>query len=107
MTDALFWTNLAVMAAVTYLIRMLPLAIFRRKLKNRWIRSFLYYVPFAVLGAMTFPEIFFSTGSVWSATAGLITAAVLAYLEKGLLPVALSACGAALAVECVLRYALQ
>jgi len=104
MTDALFWCNLAVMAGVTYLIRMIPLAIFRRKLQNRWVRSFLYYVPFAVLGAMTFPEIFFSTGNIWSATAGLITAAILAYFEKGLLPVALSACGAALAVECVLRY---
>lgn len=53
---------IAVMAGVTYLVRMLPLAVFQRKITNRFIRSFLYYVPYAVLGAMTFPAIFFSVG---------------------------------------------
>lgn len=102
--DAVFWLNLAVMAGVTHLIRMVPLAVFKRKLENEWIQSFLYYIPYAVLGAMTFPEILFSTDSVWSAAAGLLVAIVLSYLEKGLLTVALSACGAVLAVECTIQY---
>lgn len=101
-----FWINLAIMAGVTYLIRMLPLAVFKRKLENEFVQSFLYYVPYAVLGAMTFPDIFFSTGSIWSAAAGLLIAIVLSYFEKGLLTVALSACGGVLLVECVLRYIL-
>jgi len=104
MINEMFWLNLLVMAGVTYLIRMIPLAVFKKKLENRRIRSFLYYVPFAVLGAMTFPEILFSTDSIWSGIAGLLVAVVLAYLEKGLLTVALSACGAVLATECVIQY---
>lgn len=99
-----FWINLAVMAVVTYLIRMIPLAVFKKKLEHERIQSFLYYIPYAVLGAMTFPEILFSTGSLWSAAAGLLIAIVLSYLEKGLLTVALSACGGVLAVECILQY---
>ena len=55
---------IAVMALVTYLIRMLPLVIFRKKIENRFIRSFLYYIPYAVLAAMTFPAVFSSTGSL-------------------------------------------
>lgn len=101
---ASFWINLAVMAGVTYLIRMVPLVVFKRKLENKWVQSFLYYIPYAVLGAMTFPEILFSTDSIWSATVGLLVAIILSYFEKGLLTVALSACGAVLAVECILQY---
>ena len=105
--NPMFWLNLAVMAGVTYLIRMIPLAVFKKKLENERVQSFLYYIPYAVLGAMTFPEILFSTGSVWSAAAGLLIAVVLSYLEKGLLTVALSACGGVLAVECLLEYILR
>ncbi len=104
--NSTFWLNLAVMAGVTYLIRMIPLAVFKKKLENERVQSFLYYIPYAVLGAMTFPEILFSTGSIWSAAAGLLIAVVLSYLEKGLLTVALSACGGVLAVECFLQYVL-
>lgn len=92
------------MAGVTYLIRMLPLALFKKKIENVFIQSFLYYVPYAVLGAMTFPAILSSTGSVWSAVAGLVVAILLAFYEKGLLTVALCACGAVLATEFLLRY---
>ena len=92
-----------VMAVVTYLIRMLPLVIFKRKIESRFIKSVLFYVPYAVLGAMTFPAIFASTASLYSALGGLLVAVVLAYYEKGLLPVALSACGAVLAVEWMIR----
>lgn len=94
---------IAVMALVTYLIRMLPLVIFRKKIENRFIRSFLYYIPYAVLAAMTFPAVFFSTGSVWSAVAGLIVALLLAFFEKGLLTVALSSCAVVFVIEFLIK----
>lgn len=92
-----------IMAGVTYLIRALPLVLFRKKIKNRFVISFLYYIPYAVLSAMTFPAIFASTSSPFSAAAGLIIGAVLAYFERGLLTVALSACGAVFIAELVMR----
>ena len=79
---------LLVMALVTYLIRMLPLAAFRRRINSRFIRSFLYYVPYAVLSAMTFPAIFFCTDSVISASIGAAVALILAYFNQSLLVVA-------------------
>lgn len=94
---------IAVMALVTYLIRMLPLVIFRKKIENRFIRSFLYYIPYAVLAAMTFPAVFSSTGSVSSAVAGLIVALLLAFFEKGLLTVALSSCVAVFVIEFLIK----
>ena len=81
-----------VMASVTYLIRMLPLALIRREIKNTTIRSFLYYVPYVTLSVMTFPAILSETGSIWSAWAALITGIVLAWRGKSLLQVAVSAC---------------
>ena len=81
----------AIMAGVTYLVRMLPLAIFRKKIRNRFVISFLSYVPYAVLAAMTLPDILYSTASMLSALAGLITAVLLAQRGKGLLTVALGA----------------
>jgi len=86
---------LAVMAGVTYLIRMLPLVAFRKKIKSRFVKSFLYYVPYAVLGAMTFPAIIYSTGSIPTALVGLVVALLLAWKEKSLLTVALCASAAA------------
>lgn len=84
------------MAGVTYLIRMLPFTLFRRKLTSRFFRSFLHYIPYAVLSAMTIPAIFYSTGSVPTAIAGTITAVVLAFFRKPLIVVALSASSVAL-----------
>ena len=97
-----FLPYVLVMAVVTYLIRMLPLAAFRRRINSRFIRSFLYYVPYAVLSAMTFPAILYATGSLPSACAALAVALVLAWLEKSLLTVAIVASAAALAVQLVL-----
>ena len=94
-----FFIYLAVMAGVTYLVRAVPVVLCRGKIKSRFIRDFLYYVPFAVLGAMTFPDIFYSTGSYASSAAGFIVGCVLAFFEKSLLTVAISASGAALAVN--------
>lgn len=79
------------MALVTYLPRMLPLAIFRKPLCSRFIKSFLKYVPYAVLGALTFPDIFYSTGTLATALCGTIAALVLAYFERSLVTVALGA----------------
>lgn len=79
-----FFIYLFIMAGVTYLIRALPLVIFKGKITNSFVQSFLYYVPYAVLGAMTFPSILFSTGNLAASIAGLITACVLAFKEKAL-----------------------
>ena len=88
-----FW-YLLVMALVTYLVRAVPFVVFRNKIKNRFIRSFLYYIPYAVLAAMTIPAIFTSTGNVYSAIVGLAAALVMAFFEKGLVTVALTSCAA-------------
>lgn len=81
-----------VMAGSTYLIRMLPLVIFKKKITNRFFRSFLFYIPYTVLAAMTFPAILGATETPVSAATGLAVALVTAYFELGLLPVALLSC---------------
>lgn len=100
-----FAAYLSVMAGVTYLIRMIPLALVKKKIKNRFICSFLYYIPYAVLGVMTIPSIFYSTDSLISAVAGFVTALILAYFEKGLLTVAVCSCFTAFIAELVIKYA--
>ena len=87
-----FLSYVLVMAVVTYLIRMLPLAAFRGRVKSVFLQSFLYYVPYAVLGAMTFPAVFASTGSVLGAACGTLVAMALGWCGKGLLTVAAAAC---------------
>ena len=84
-----------IMAGVTYLIRMIPLTLFRRKIKSRYFRTFLHYIPYAVLSAMTIPAIFYSTGSIPTAVVGTIVAVILAYTGKPLIVVALAASAAA------------
>ena len=84
------------MAGVTYLIRMLPFTLFRKKIKSRFLRSFLKYIPYTVLSAMTFPAIFYSTGNVITAAAGTIAALVTAFFGLPLIAVALAAAGTAL-----------
>jgi branched-subunit amino acid transport protein len=92
-----------IMAIVTYLPRVLPLAVFRKKIENRFIKSFLAYVPYAVLAAMTIPDIFTSTACLISAITGLVVALILAYKNKGLLTVALGAVGTVFVTEMILR----
>ena len=84
-----------IMAGVTYLIRMIPLTLFRRKIKSKYFRTFLHYIPYAVLSAMTIPAIFYSTGSIPTAVVGTIVAVILAYTNKPLIVVALAASAAA------------
>ncbi len=86
---------IAVMALVTYLIRMIPFTFFNKKIKSPFFRSFLYYIPYAVLSAMTIPAIFYSTGSIITAVVGTCAAFVLSYFGMPLIAVALAASGAA------------
>lgn len=88
---------IAVMAGVTYLIRVLPFAFFTKKINSRFFRSFLYYIPYAVLSAMTIPAIFYSTGSYVTAAVGTAAAVALAYFGLPLIAVALTAAAAAFA----------
>lgn len=90
--------SIAVMAGITYLIRVLPISIFRREIKSVFIQSFLYYVPYAVLAALTFPSIFYATGNEWSSLTGTAVALILAYFKRGLVIVAIGAVLAALLV---------
>ena len=87
---------IAVMAVVTYLIRMLPFTLFRKKIESRFVRSFLYYIPYAVLSAMTIPAIFYATGNMVTSIVGAVVALVLAYLRLPLIVVALAASASAL-----------
>ena len=104
------------MALVSYLPRMIPLAVFRKKIENPRVQSFLNYMPYAVLGAMTFPDILFSTNTdgltgqamvlycLIPAVMGLLVAFFLAYKEKGLLPVALGATGTVFAAQQLIKW---
>ena len=84
-----------VMAGVTYLIRMIPFTLFRKKIRSTFFRSFLYYIPYAVLSAMTIPAIFYSTGNFATSIIGTIVAVALAYFNFPLIVVALAASAAA------------
>ena len=99
-----FVLYLLLMAGVTYLIRMLPLVFFRRRIRSRRVRSFLFYAPYSVLTAMTFPAIFYSTGSTVSAVFGTLVALVLAFYRRSLVTVAAVSAVAVLVCELVLPY---
>ena len=86
----------AIMALITYLIRVLPITVFRKKITSIWLQSFLYYVPYAVLAALTFPAIFTATGNVVTSVAGTVVALILAYFDTGLVIVAVGAVAGAL-----------
>jgi len=86
-----YLVGVAIMALMTYAIRVTPMVLFRKKINNKRVKSFLYYVPYTVLAAMTFPAIFTSTATPVGAAAGTVVAVVLAYLKKGLVVVAVGA----------------
>lgn len=91
-----------IMFAVTYLIRMLPLTLIRKPIKNRFIRSFLYYVPYVTLAVMTFPDILYATNSVWSGLLALIAGVALAWTGKSLFTVAVLSCVVVFITEMIL-----
>lgn len=95
------YAYIAAMALTTYLIRMLPLTIFRKPIQSRFIRSFLYYVPYACLTAMTFPSILTSAGTLAAGIAALVVSVALSYLGKSLVVVALSSSAAVFLVNLV------
>ena len=90
-----------VMFLVTYVIRMVPITFINKKIKNRFVRSFLYYVPYVTLAAMIVPAIFLSTSSIISAAAGFAAALILAFKDKSLLIVAAGACLVVFLVELI------
>ena len=91
------------MALTTYLIRVLPLTIFRKPIRSRFLRSFLHYVPYCCLTAMTFPAILSSTASILSGAAALLVGVVLAYRGKSLLTVSVAASAAVMVTEWIMR----
>lgn len=97
-----FALYLFVMAGVTYLVRALPLILVKHKIENRFIRSFLYYVPYSVLAVMTIPAIFYATSSLISAIVGFAVALVLAFFRRSLITVASCACLGVLATELIM-----
>ena len=88
-----------VMASVTYIIRMIPFAFIRKKIKSQYLRSLFFYIPYAVLSAMTFPFIMFCTGNVITALVGTIAALVASLTKRSLIVVAVCACIAVLIAE--------
>lgn len=97
-----FVVYLLVASGVTYLIRMLPLVLVKKKIQNKFLLSFLYYIPYAVLSVMTIPAIFYAAPSKIAACAGFVTALVLAYREKSLVTVAAFSCIAVFIAEMII-----
>ena len=98
-----FLPYLITMAVVTYLIRAIPLVLFKKKIENRFALSFLHYMPYAVLSVMTVPAVFFATDHVLSAAAGVAVALVLALFKRSLLLVAVGASAGVFAAELLIR----
>lgn len=94
---------LFVMAGITYLIRMVPLVLVKKKIKNKYVLSFLYYIPYAVLSVMTFPAIFYSTSSVTSAVVGTAIALIVAFMNKSMVIVAALSSLGVFITELILR----
>lgn len=94
--------SVLIMALVTYIPRVLPVTLFRKQIHSKFLRSFLDYTPYAVLGALTFPDIFYSTGNYISALAGTMAALALAYLNRSLVEVALAAIAVVYIAELIL-----
>lgn len=99
-----FLVYLLVMALVTYAIRVVPYVCMRKEVKNKFFKSFLGYIPYTVLAAMTFPVILDATSGPITAGVGFLVAVLVAYFEKGLLQVAIWACAAVLVMELILQF---
>lgn len=106
MNEYSFFAYLAVCAGVTYLVRLLPLVLIKKKITNRFLLSFLHYMPYSVLSVMTVPACFYATGSAVSAAVGFCAALFLAFKGKGLLPVAAGAAAAVFVTELLTEYIL-
>ena len=103
MKFSVFLPYLLVMAIVTYLVRVIPLVLVKGKIRSRFLQSFLFYVPYTVLSAMTFPAILYATDHIISAVAALIVAVALSICRRGLIEVAIGACSAVLVAELIIQ----
>lgn len=92
MNNSSFWAYLLIISGSTYLIRVIPFALVQKKISNRFIRSFLHYIPYTVLSAMTFPAALYATGNIIAASAGLLVAVLFAIKGKSLTIVAAVSC---------------
>ena len=101
-----FLPYLLVMAGVTYLVRVVPFILINKKIENRFINSVLYYIPYTVLAAMTFPAILYATGNIVSAVAGQLAAIVISFRGRSLIIVAVGACAAVVITEAILTLCL-
>lgn len=99
-----FFLLLFVMAGITYLVRMIPLVLVKKQIQNKFLLSFLYYIPYTVLASMTVPGVFFSTGDYVSASVGIIVAVILAFKEKSLISVSLLSSLCALVAGIIMLY---
>lgn len=106
MGEYTFYLYLSVAAGVTYLVRMLPLVLVKKKITNTFLLSFLNYIPYAVLSVMTIPAIFYATDYRLSAVLGFAVAMILSYFEQSLVKVAAISCGVAFVAELLLRYVI-
>lgn len=97
-----FFIYLAVMAGVTYLVRMLPMVLIKKEIQNKFILAFLKYIPYAVLAVMTIPAVFFATSSVLSAVIGVLIAVALAYFGQSLVVVAFGSCAGVFLTEWIM-----
>ena len=104
MPDGKFLLYLLVMAGVTYLVRMIPMALIKEKIKNKFILSFLHYIPYTVLSVMTVPACFYATDSPITAAVGFIVAIIAAFFERSLIQVAVLSCLGVLTTEIILMF---
>ena len=102
MNNNLFFSYLAVIVVVTYLIRAIPFTLFSKKVENIRVKSFLYYIPYTVLSAMTVPAVFHATGSIISGVIGFGVAVLVSLKVKSLIVVALCSCAAVYIAEIIL-----
>lgn len=103
MSNGQIWAAILVAAGVSLLVRVLPLTLIRKKITSRFLRSFLYYVPYATLAVMTFPAIVDAAGNPAAGIAALAVGGVLAWLRAGLFPVALASCATVFLAEWLMR----
>lgn len=104
MDNTKFFIYLAVMAGVTYLVRMIPLVAIKEKIKNKFVLSFLHYIPYTVLSAMTVPGVFYATGNTVSACIGFVIAVIAALFNRSLVQVAALSCLGVLVTELAMNY---
>lgn len=104
MPDGKFLLYLLVMAGVTYLVRMIPMVLIKEKIKNKFILSFLHYIPYTVLSVMTVPACFYATDSPITAAVGFIVAIIAAFFERSLIQVAVLSCLGVLATEIIMMF---